>query len=330
MGRLDEVKPNVVTPYLTDKIWLFYGEMATRKTSVACSFPGHVLFAFDIGYKLINGAMAVPMQTWADFKNTVRELDKKSNKERFSTVIIDTIGMAYQACYQYMLTQMGINDPGEIKFGMAWRRIRDEFETVVRSIVQKGYGLVMLAHSDEVESEDKDTKKKIVTTKVDIDKRPGLIIKGLADFALFLKKEPRDGTDDIPTVYAYSDLVTIDTKRRSRYFSPRFEFTYDNLQYELQNAVQRQYSAEGTQMPETFEIINPYARPDISFSELRASVIGMAQTLIDKGMENEVNEVLLNVFKGIRLSEVEETQENINRLQVIHETLADLVSKAMV
>ena len=136
MGKLDEVKPNVVTPYLNDKIWLFYGEMATRKTSVACSFPGHVLFAFDIGYKLINGAMAVPMQSWADFKNTVRELDKKSSKDRFSTVIVDTVGMAYQACYQYMLTQMGVSDPGEVGFGMGWKRIRNEFETVLRSIVR--------------------------------------------------------------------------------------------------------------------------------------------------------------------------------------------------
>ena len=73
--NLDDIQPNVVTSNLSDKIWLFYGEMATRKTSVACSFPRHLLFAYDIGYKLINGANAVPLQNWTDFKSAVKQLD---------------------------------------------------------------------------------------------------------------------------------------------------------------------------------------------------------------------------------------------------------------
>ena len=37
------IKPYRVNASLTDKIFLMYGEMGTRKTSVACSFPNHLL-----------------------------------------------------------------------------------------------------------------------------------------------------------------------------------------------------------------------------------------------------------------------------------------------
>ncbi len=304
--------------------------MATRKTSVACAFPQHILFAFDIGYKFINGAMAVPMQTWSDFKSAVKQLDKQSNREKYKVVIIDTVGMLYQACYQYMLTQMGVSEPGEAgAFGMGWKKIRNEFEVTVRSIVQKGYGLIMLAHSDEVEREDKITKKKTVVTKIDIDKRPDLIIKGLADFTLYLRKEIKDGTADVPTVYAYSDLIDIDTKSRSRYFNPRFEFTYENLQAELEQAVQKQYEAEGrVYNGDQVVTTNPYAltRPD--FEQLQKDTIAVANLLLNNGYGDDVQDILLKIFGGKRLSELTESDDNSNKLEVALTTFNDIKAKA--
>ena len=327
--NLDAVQPNIVTSNLSDKIWLFYGEMATRKTSVACSFPKHLLFAFDIGYKLISGAMPVPMQSWSDFKSAVKQLDKPSIKDKYETIVIDTIGMAYQACYQYMLTQMGVEDPGEYgAWGMGWKKIRNEFETVVRSIAQKGYGLIMLAHSDEVEREDKVKKTKTTVVKIDIDKRPDLIIKGLADFVFFLHKETKDNTTDQSTVYAYSQLVDIDTKTRSRYFTPRFEFTYENLRKELDAAIEKQYQVEGLAMPDNCIRQNYYQTQKVNFTELLDKTIKLATTLVQNGYEEQVNDLLFNIFKGVKLSELTETEKTISQLEVAYTTLLDYQTTA--
>ena len=329
--NLDDIQPNVVTPNVADKIWLFYGEMGTRKTSVACRFPNHIMFSYDIGYKLINGAMAVPMQSWVDFKSAVKQLDKQSNKDKFKVVIIDTVGQAYQACYNYVLTQNSASEPGEIgAFGMGWKKIRNEFETTLRSICQKGYGLVMLAHSDEVEKEDKVSKKKVTSVKIDIDKRPDLIIKGLADFVFFLHKEPTDNNPEEPTVYAYNKLIDIDTKTRSRYFSNRFEFTYENLQKELEIAVQKQYQAENLSMPDSFIINNPYMTGAINFNEILQETRQLAQLLVDKGYIDAVNETLLTVFQGVSLSELTETEDNIEKIQVVYTTFDELKTKARI
>lgn len=323
MINLDSIQPNVVTDSLTDKIWLFYGEMATRKTSVACSFPNHLLIATEVGYKFINGAMPALIQNWSDFKSIVKQLDKQSNKDRFKTIIIDTVGQVYQMCYQYMLMQMGVNDPGDVGYGMGWKKIRIEFETTIRSITQKGYGLIMLAHSDEVEKEDKTTKQKSLNIKIDIDKRPDLIIKGLADFVLYLHKEIKEGTEDTPTVYAYSDLVSIDTKSRSKFFSRKFEFTYENLQDELRKAVEMQYAAEGKNMPRDAEVVDPYKQNTVNFEELKKTCIELAQELVAV-KPDDVQALLTNVFKGIKLSDVKESVENISKMQVIYTSLSDL------
>lgn len=326
---ITKIVPYKVTGSLTDKILLMYGEMGTRKTSVACRFPKHLLLAYDIGYKFIDGANAVPLQTWQDFKSVVKQLDKKEAHAMYDVVIIDTIGMAYTACYNYMLTQMGVESPGEVGFGMGWKKIRIEFETVLRSIVQKGYGLVMLGHSDEVEKEDPNTKQVSTVVKIDIDKRPDLIIKTLADMVLYLHKEPTDGQPDVPTVYAYSNLVTIPTKSRCRYFKDRFEFTYENLQQEMINAVSQllnktQLSDEELQHSTT----NPYEVKQVDFEKLRTDTIYVASLLIEKGYDNQVSEVLTNIFKGVRLSELSESQDSIEKLQVALSTLEDLKERA--
>lgn len=322
--NLDDVQPNVVTADLSNKIWLFYGEMATRKTSVACSFPRHLLIATDIGYKMINGAMPALISSWQDFKAIVRQLNEKKNRERFDVIIIDTIGQLYQMCYMYMLTQMGVDEPGQAgAFGTGWKRIRNEFETTVRSIPQKGYGLILLAHSDEVEKEDKVTKQKVSTIKIDIDKRPDLIIKGLADFVFFLHKEEDEHGN--PTVYAYTNLVGIDTKTRSRFFTPKFEFTYENLQDEMTKAVDRQYEFEGRQKPTNCGRINYYAsaETEVNFENLRQQVVNQATELMNSGCP-ELETTLLNIFKGAKLSELVESQDTVEKLQVASATLEEL------
>lgn len=329
--NLDDLKPYVVTPNLSDKIWLFYGEMGTRKTSVSCQFPNSLLIAFDIGYKFVlsDNFVPAPVQTWSDFKSIVKQLDQPKNKERFKTVIIDTIGMCYNACYDYMLTQMGVADPGEVGYGMGWKKIRLEFEKIVRSIAQKGYGLILLAHSDEVEKEDKVSKQKVLVTKIDIDKRPDLIIKQLADFVFFLHKENVDG-GDTPTVYAYSDLVEIETKSRSRYFNPRFEFTYENLAHELGESVRKQYAAVGREVPQNVVQENPYEVKKEDFNVVKSTVIADATLLLEKGYEDQVNELLMKVFKGVKISDLQDTEDNLDKLIVVRSTLSDLKSKAKV
>lgn len=322
MVDLSKVKPNVVTTSPTDKIWLFYGDTGTRKTTVACAHPEHLLLAIDIGYKLIPGAMPQNITSWSDFKTAVQQLDREENRNRFKVIAIDTVGMLYQMCYQHMLRVMGIKDPGEKAFGMGWKSIRLEFETQLRLIPQMGYGLIMLAHSDEVEKEDKETKTNYVITKIDIDKRPDLIIKQLADFTFFLHKELHEETEE-PTVYAYTQLVKIYTKSRARHMTPRFEFTYENLQKELAAAVIKQHEELGISDAVSTESINYYEVTAEDFEELRTKVIDTVNSLLGTKAETEMTELITTILSE-PISKLINTPTNLENLKIISTSLHDL------
>ena len=49
-------------------------------------------------------------------------------------------------------------------------------------------------------------KKREYQLKVDIDKRPSGVIKGLADFIFYTRKEPSAEDPNVETVYAYSSV----------------------------------------------------------------------------------------------------------------------------
>lgn len=315
------IKPNVVSESLNDKIFLFYGEQGTRKTTVAGNFEDSIIAAFEIGYKFISGAIAQPIQTWTEFRNFLRNLKKDEVKAKYKTVVIDTVTIAYSMCSDYVLATLGAQDPGDLGFGKGWRAIRKEFEKAILSIPQMGYGLVLIAHADEMFEESTNTVK----AKVDIDKRPAAIIKGLADFIFYTRKEYKDDSEGRPedlTVYAYSGLMDIESKSRSRYFAKRFEFTYENLKTELSLAIERQKKIEGVITVE--EKDSPYIIQEEDFEQLLQDVIGLAGRLLDSSASDQISKLIIGYLpSGVnKLSDLSPIHRKI--LEALQQELLDI------
>lgn len=321
MNLLD-IKPHVISEDLSDKIFLFYGEAGTRKTTVGAAFDGSLLAAFEIGYKFISGVRAVPITNWVEFKQLLRELKKPEVKEEYKVIVVDTISLAYSSCTKFVLAQYGVSDPGDIGFGKGWRAVRKEFEEAILSIPQMGYGLVLIAHADEMEEKDS------IKAKVDIDKRPASIIKGLADFIFYVRNEYRDdsegNTPDNQTVYAYNKLVQIETKTRSRYFSPRFEFTYENLEFEMKRAIEEQKKVEGIVTVKATSSLHEIHEGD--FEQLQLDVINLATGLLNNPITAEKTYSRIeSLFNGVRLSET--TELHRPKLEILLAELSDIQSK---
>lgn len=325
MIDITKIEPNIINAEPSDKIWLFWGDIDTRKTSVACRFKKHLLAAFDIGYKFVMGAQAVRMQTWSDFKTLVRQLDSPKAREMYDIIVIDTIGMLYSACYDYILSRENASEPSAIsQWGAGWKMIRIEFENTLRKIVQKGYGLIMIGHAEEKENDKK--KEENSKVKIDIDKRPDLIIQQLADFIFFLNKEENEAGEE--TVYAYSNLQSRATKARPRNFAPKFEFTYDNLIAELESCVVKLYLEEGLDYEEYLKKSKKQAEElnntKVDFKKLKDEVITTAQALLETTAAGDVQEIIIKIFKGNKISELLENEKNIEKLQILATELNEL------
>lgn len=318
------IKPNTVSESLNDKIFLFYGEQGTRKTTVAGNFEDSIIAAFEIGYKFISGAMAQPIQTWTEFRTFLRNLRKEEVKARYKTVVIDTVTIAYSMCTDYVLAPLGVSDPGDLGYGKGWRAIRKEFEKAIMSIPQMGYGLVLIAHADEMQEEATGNVK----AKVDIDKRPAAIIKGLADFIFYTRKEYKDDLEATPenlTVYAYSGLMDIESKSRSRYFAKRFEFTHENLEREMRKAIEEQKKIEG--VTTVAEKDSPYLIPEENFEQLLQDVIDLAAKLLDSSASDQVSRLIIgHLPSGVeRLSDLSPIHNKV--LAILQEELLDIADR---
>ena len=288
-----EVEPLKITASMSDKIINFYGEKSTRKTSVAAAFPKCLIFGFEKGYLCINGVYAIPIDSWATFKDYLRQLKDPRAKEKFGTIAIDTVRKAYDACYSWLLSTYNKQDIGEIGTkGKGWSLLKKEFSDVMNSIPKMGYGLVLITHA--VESE----KDGNVVIKTDLDKTATEVVNQLCDFQFYVRKE--DDENGNPSVFAYSDVSFAETKCRLRYFPNHFEFTYENLIKAYETALEEE-KKRGAVLDES-EITSKNMFSE-DFETLKKSVIDLVLELQDN---DEVYEYISTHF-DIGLSEADDT-----------------------
>ena len=102
MINILDVKPHVVSRDLSGYTTLLYGDPKSGKTTCATRFPKSLLLAFEKGYAALPGVMALPINTWGDYLTALRQLKDEAAKEKFSTIIIDTVDIAATLCDKYI------------------------------------------------------------------------------------------------------------------------------------------------------------------------------------------------------------------------------------
>jgi len=61
--------------------------------------------------------MAQPVNSWSEFKMILRQLKDEQVKERFETIILDTVDIAYSYCEKYICANNGVDSIGDIPYG---------------------------------------------------------------------------------------------------------------------------------------------------------------------------------------------------------------------
>jgi hypothetical protein len=293
VGNLMDLTPHVIDPSLNGKIFWFYGEPSTRKTSVATKFPGALLLATENGYKFINGVIAQRISSWGEVKQVFRQLKNPEVQDKFKTIVFDRADTLYDYCKQYICSIKGISDLGELAYSAGYTAAKKEFNSIIKGIESLGYGMVFITH-DKVDMEKQ--------TKQDLENNAAKVLRGYADFTFLLKKET---VNEVDTVMAYSQRNESDTKTRARYFTSSFEFTYENLEKELKNAIEKQIQMEGIEV----QIKERQVEKTRSFEELRDTVIQLYSHFlqIEHAEMGNINDIIAGQMQGVRLSQAPES-----------------------
>lgn len=311
------LQPSVISRDLKGKFVCIYSIPKAGKTSLACQFPKNLLLGFEHGWNAISGAMAVDITKWADFKLYLRQLEKPELKEKFNTITIDTVGLAWEMCEQYICSQNSVQKISDIPWGGGYTACKKEFEACLRKITQLGYGLVIIAHSEKrVEKRSDDSEVEILGPA--IPKRAYDIVNQLVDIIGYIDVTwDEDGgserwlyTRKTPTIMAGS---------RFKYLPPKIKFGYEELVDAISKAIEDSERLDGAMVVE--HAIEAPEDTALTYEEVRDKAKSLWETLVAKDPEENPKRIMKKVEmifgRPLKLSEINEDQVDLYNLVVL-------------
>ena len=291
--NLLDITPHQVSRDLRGYSVFFYGEPKSGKTTIATKFPRHLLLAFEKGYNAIPGAMAQPINSWAEFKKVLKQLPDPKVKEKFETIIVDTADIAYDLCEKYICANakrsdggFGVDSIGDIPFGKGYTMVAKEFDESLRSIVQMGYGLVLISHAVDKTFTDETGKEfnQIVPT---LGSKPRNIVSRMCDIIGYSRAiQNEDGTTTTKLFMRGTPRYIAGS--RFKYTPDYIDFTYNDLVKAIGDAIDKQMQEDGAEFF-TDERTNVYAEVTqaLDFDELVATFNDIVNSIIENNDEEK-------------------------------------------
>ena len=292
--NLLNITPHQVSRDMRGYSVFFYGDPKTGKTTISTKFPNHLLLAFQKGFNAIPGAMAQPINSWAQFKKVLRQLKEPEVKEKFETIIIDTADVAYDYCQKYICANakradggFGVDNISDIPYGKGFGMVGQEFDECLRSIVQMDYGLVMISHATDKTFTDEQGHEinKIVPT---LDRRAKNIVSRMVDIYGYSRVVTNEKGENITKLFMRG-TPRYEAGSRFKYTPDYIDFTYTDLVNAIGNAIDTQMKEEGKEYF-TEERNNLYVdtTKELDFDELMNTFNQFIQDLIKNNTEEEM------------------------------------------
>ena len=309
------IQPSVISRDLKGKFVCIYSLPKVGKTSMACQFPKNLLLGFEHGWNAIGGVKAIDVTKWADFKLILRQLEKPEAKTMYDTITIDTIGIAWDACEQYICAQNGVQKIADIPWGGGYSACKKEFESCLRKITQLGYGLVIIAHVERrIEKRADDSEVEILGPA--IPKRAYEIVNHLVDIIGYIDVTWDEEGNSERWLYTRK-TPTVMAGSRFKYLAPKIKFGYQELVDAIAEAIEKSEKIDGAKVVDKQENI---IEKTLSFNEVRNEAMELWNKLIELDPENSkiiLKKVEMVFGRVMKLSEITEDQVDLFNLVVL-------------
>ena len=309
------IQPSVISRDLKGKFVCIYSLPKVGKTSMACQFRKNLLLGFEHGWNAIGGVKAIDVTKWADFQLILRQLEKPEAKTMYDTITIDTIGIAWDACEQYICAQNGVQKIADIPWGGGYSACKKEFESCLRKITQLGYGLVIIAHVERrIEKRADDSEVEILGPA--IPKRAYEIVNQLVDIIGYIDVTWDEEGNSERWLYTRK-TPTVMAGSRFKYLAPKIKFGYQELVDAIAEAIEKSEKIDGAKVVDKQENI---IEKTLSFNEVRNEAMELWNKLIELDPENSkiiLKKVEMVFGRVMKLSEITEDQVDLFNLVVL-------------
>ncbi|MES9680935.1 AAA family ATPase, partial [Bacillus safensis] len=260
------------------------------------------------------------INSWGDFKKVNKQLSKnvEKAKEKYQTIVVDEVDAFAKYATKYVCNQYNVEriKDGNDGFGL-WKEYENEVWDEINKLISNGFTVIFIAHAEA------DKKGKIYPKG---DKRALAPVIDNSDIVVYLES---NGVDEEKNVIKSSAWMaeTDDFFARSRFdYIDTYleEFTAENLNQAIIEAVERQEAAEGITAVtyEQQKEVNSSESQD--FDSLMNSIKETGKKLNAEGKLEKLNEVVeKHLGKDKKVTEC--TPKQLDVMSVILDDLNDLL-----
>jgi hypothetical protein len=239
------LQPTKISRDLAGTSWLIYGQPKSGKSTLASTFPKPIFLSTERGLNALPGVISTPVNSWAEFKQTVNELLKDAVRDTYETVIIDTLSNLIEYLDLYVGSQLTTEKATykygtDVEFGKGAVRLGKELNEQLQKLSKKGYTIVTIAHSEE--KTHFKTRETMLTTS--LDKKPGLIIDRFVDNILFLDSVTLK-TGEVERRLYFRGTDKFKAGSRYKYVPAYCDATYEVLKETILTAIDKQEQETG-------------------------------------------------------------------------------------
>ncbi|ATO28943.1 hypothetical protein RA13_13795 [Bacillus atrophaeus] len=313
---------SVVAKGLEGKVITIYGSNNLGKTKQSTRMKKPLYLPFEKGLNAIAGVQFMAINSWADFKKVNKQLTKNAEKakEMYQTIIVDEVDAFAKYATRYVCEQYDVEriKDGNDGFGL-WKEYETEVWEEINKLIGVGFTVIFIAHAAE------DKKGKVHPKG---DKRVLAPVIDNSDIVLYLSSNGVD--EDRKVIKSSAWLAETDEHfARSRFdyidtYLP--EFTAENLEKAIVEAVERQEQAEGIVAVTYEEQKQNNASEELDFNSLMDQIKEIGMKLNEEGRLEEVNEITeKHLGKGVKVTECSRKQVGV--MSVILDDLKDLLAE---
>lgn len=320
---LMKIQPHKVSRDLSGYITYLYGPGKIGKTTFGSQMPKPLLLAFEKGYNAIPNIQAADVSTWSEMKQILRQLKRPEVKQRYQSIIVDTIDIAAAACEKYIIDQNNVDTLNQIPYGQGWVQVKRELESTFRAVTQLGYAVLFISHDKDktFKRQDGTEYNQIVPT---LSNSYNEIIKNMVDIYGYAHLVIKEGVPGRALTLRSLD-GTVDCGSRFRYMQPEISFSYNSLVDALNQSIDREAEHAGKQFV-TDERNTSTSYEELDFDALYKECSEMLKSIPPEKKDYyrpRIEEIVgRNLGKGKKISQI--TRNQVEQLSLIVYDLREL------
>lgn len=294
--NLLELQPNKISVNMKDYVIGMYAPPGFGKTSTAAQFPKPLFVATDIGYKTLN-VHAQPVFSWVDILTLKAQLANPAIKEKFETIVIDTVDMMLFYLTEHICQTNGVTALGDIPYGKGHADMQKALRKFFSDIQGMGYGIVLLLHSTSTQvGEDKNAY-----TRMDVKLGATIktIIVGMMDLLAYIHMD-----DDNNRFLCFQPTKFYNAKTRFTEIVDHTPLSYANLETAIVDAVQKAAEKFGTETVQKSVLYDEKEQvTQEEFLSKKEEALSLAGELMAEGKIQLVQDTVTGALGAKKLSE---------------------------